>query len=287
MKMLQLLTLLAGLTTSEPDAHLTAIPKEIQGLQWNRWTSKNFVVLSLDDKQGQYLHKNLELVKTWTLSRWGFYDVDFSAECKIICVTDPALFLKMFHLKQTKVEIHRTNEGKIKSSVIFLLLDDLPSKTVPGPLTEICLSEFSQKYNINFDWWVYRGVVLLNGSVGQIKSQIIGMKQHLERDDPIFFSKSLLEMSKERYLQSPEETRLLFDKSALLFCLLLRKEFGQDQFHAFLKKSKEPELAIKSVLGFKDYADLDRTFKRYMVDITRDIRNSRTPDHYLQIIEKK
>ena len=53
------------------------IPKELEGLSWNRWTSKNFVVCSLNDTQAQYLHKHLELVKVWAFSRWGLPDHDF------------------------------------------------------------------------------------------------------------------------------------------------------------------------------------------------------------------
>ena len=69
-----------------------SIPSEIEGKVWNRWTSENFTVLSLNDIQAQYLHKHLELVKVWVFNRWGLYDVDFSVECKMICVDDPDLF---------------------------------------------------------------------------------------------------------------------------------------------------------------------------------------------------
>ena len=118
----------------------------IEGKVWNRWTTKNFVVCSLNDKQAQYLHKHLELVKAWAFSRWGLYDIDFSAECRLICVDDKALFKKLFNLENSKVEIRRDKDGKIEMAVIFLLLDGDPSRTVPIPLTEVCLAEFEQKY---------------------------------------------------------------------------------------------------------------------------------------------
>jgi hypothetical protein len=81
----------------------------------------------------------------------------------------------------------------------------------------------------------------------------------------------------------------LYDQSALVFCLLLRKEFGQDAVHWFLKKSSDagPEAALKEVLGFDGYATFDRTFKRYMLDLTKDVQDQKTPDSYLQIIEKR
>ncbi len=98
----------------------STVPKEIEGKQWNRWTSKNFTVLALDDTQAKYLHGHLEEIKSWSLARWGLYDIDFSVECKLICVSDPALFEKLFKIKQTRVEVRREN-GKIKENVIFLL----------------------------------------------------------------------------------------------------------------------------------------------------------------------
>lgn len=49
----------------------TGIPKELEGLQWNRWTSKNFTVCALNDNQAQYLNKHLELVKSWCFARNG------------------------------------------------------------------------------------------------------------------------------------------------------------------------------------------------------------------------
>lgn len=266
----------------------STVPKEIEGKQWNRWTSKNFTVLSLDDVQAQYLHRHLEQIKSWILARWGLYDVDFSAECKLICVDDPALFEKLFKIKDTRVEVRREN-GKIKETVIFLLLNGPPSQTVPVHLSEVVVAEFAQKYNANFGWWTYRGMSLLNGTLDQIRSELRDLKPLLENNKPLYFSEGLLTMTREQYYQLSEENRRLFDKSAMCFCLLLRKEFGQDKTHFFLKKSSDAngEAALKEVLGFKDgYDQFDRSFKRYMIDITRDVLSGKTPDHYLQIRAK-
>jgi len=47
------------------------VPEQIEGKVWNRWTSENFTVLSLNDTHAQYLHQHLELVKVWVFSRWA------------------------------------------------------------------------------------------------------------------------------------------------------------------------------------------------------------------------
>ena len=264
------------------------IPSEIEGKVWNRWTSENFTVLSLSDIQAQYLHKHLELVKVWAFSRWGLYDVDFSAECKLICVDDPTLFEKMFKLKRSKAEIRRV-DGRIKESVIFLLVNDAPSHTVPVPLMEVCLAEFAQKYNANFGVWAYRGMSRLNGPLDEIREGIYDFAPIVENNKPIFFGEGLFTMSHASYLRAEEDRRDLYDMSAMIFCLLVRKEYGQDKFHMFLKRSSEDgaEIALKEVLGFESMDDFDRTFRRYLIDLTKDVRVDKTPDSYLQIREKE
>jgi len=261
------------------------IPKDIEGLEWNRWTSKNFTVLSLNNTQAEFLHKHLEQIKTWMLARWGFYDIDFSTECKMICVDDPALFEKLFKLTSSRVEVRRTPEGKIKETVVFLLINGSPSHTVPVPLTEVVMAEFQQKYNANFGWWSDRGIAVLNGSLGQIREELKDLKPRLEGNQPMYFSEGLLTMSRDQYASLSEANKRLFDQSAFCLCLMIRKEFGQDTFHQFLKTASDKSGldALKEVLKFNDYEQFDRTFKRYMLDLTRDVLSGKTPDHYLQI----
>lgn len=272
----------------EESSYARSVPKEIEGLQWNRWTSKNFIVLATNDTYASYLNQHLELVKTWTLGRWGLFDVDFSSPCKFICVDDPVLFEKLFKINQTKVEVRRGDNGEIKQTVIFLLANKAPSSTVPVPLTEVCLAEFGRKYDTDFSWWTYRGMSLLNGSLGQIRESIASVKNLLDSDQKMFFSQALLKATKEDYAKMTEEKKRVFDLSSIVFCLLIRKEFGQDRFHHMMKESTiDAEKALIDATGFKSYSDFDKTFKRYMGDLSNDVINDKTPDHYLQIYEPK
>lgn len=263
-------------------------PKEFEGLVWNRWTSKNFVVCSLNDTQARYLHKHLELVKEWIFTRWGMADIDFQAPCKLICVDGNELFKKLFNIEKTKVEIRKNSDGLIKETVIFLLIEGPPSQTIPVPLTEVCLAELSQKYYTKFSPWTHKGFSHLNGTLEQIRSDILKTKILLDKNEPLFYSKSLLELNEEQYKNLTDSQKNNFESCSVIFCLMLRKEFGQDAFLRFLHKTTEenPELAIKDVLGFKGYDNFDLTFKRYMIDLTNDINSGKTPDSYLQVNEK-
>lgn len=299
--LLTFLLLLSPVVSAAEDIQKVSLPTEvkqemkvsltdpsIEGKVWNRWTSKNFVVCSINNTQAQYLHQHLELVKGWALSRWGLYDIQFGSECRVIAVDDPVLYEKLFKIKESKIEIRRDESGKIKMTVMFLLLDQPPSQTVPIPLTEVCMAEFQQKYNTNFGWWAHRGMSLLNGTMPQVKANVLALSTPLSSNQPMYFSEGLFTMTKEAYdLETPERQKL-FDQTSMAFCLLVRKEFGQNKFHWMLKKTEnkgDGQVAIKEVLGFDSYADFDKTFKRYMTDLTKDIAQNKTPDSYLQITE--
>jgi hypothetical protein len=295
--LLTLVIALAGGVCCAEEIHKVSLPvevknemveastPEIQNLQWNRWTSENFTVCALNDAQAQYLHKHLELVKVWVFTRWGLYDVPFSGECRIICVDDAALFKKLFGLDKSLTEIRKTADGKIKMSVIFMLTDNKPSVCVPMPLTEICLTEFEQRYSKAFGWWVFRGMTMLNGSIYQIKEQMVAADANL----PAYYAKGILEMSKQEWVALPADKQVLYDRRAMALCLMLRKEFGQDSFLQFLVRTAnrgDPETALRETFNFKSYGEFDATFQRYILDLSSDIRMNKTPNSYLQIREK-
>jgi hypothetical protein len=263
------------------------VPPEIEGKVWNRWTSENFTVLSLHDIQAQYLHKHLELVKVWVFSRWGLYNLPFTAECKMICVDDPDLFFKMFKIRKSRVEIRRDSQGLIKETVIFLLINDAPSHTVPTPLTEICMAEFSQVYKQDTPWCLVKGMALLNGALDQIRGELSEFAPAVEQNKPVYFLNGLFGINKEKYAELTPENKRIFDQCSLALCLMLRKEFGENKFHWFIKTASDnnAEQAVQEILKFQGAVDFDKTFRRYMIDITRDVTANKTPDDYLQITE--
>jgi hypothetical protein len=55
-----------------------AIDPQIKNLEWNRYTSKNFTVLSIDNQKGKDLSETIDSLKSSVLTRWGFPDVKFT-----------------------------------------------------------------------------------------------------------------------------------------------------------------------------------------------------------------
>lgn len=246
---------------------------------WNRWTTKNFVVCSLSNSQAQYLHANLENIKTWLQQRWGLYDVDFSAECKLICVDDENLFKKLFRLEKSSVEVRRDSNGKIKETVLFLLLNEPASRTIPMALTEACISEFEQKVGTKFGWWAHRGMAVLNGTSSNIR-------QCMQGPSAYFSIESIFNMTEEQYRRCDPEARKAFDRISMIMCLFLKKEFGTTKFQEMLKETSSGqgiEPAIVKVLMFKNLKDFDLSFQRYVKDLSDDIVANVTPDRYLSV----
>lgn len=272
----------------EVTAEMNLAPDDeiIKDKVWNRWTTQNFVVCSLSNAQAKYLHDHLEEIKTWLFQRWGFYDINFKSECKLICVDDAELYKKLFKLDNSSVEIRRNADGTIKETVIFLLLNDAPSRTVPMALTEVCLAEFEQEYKVKFGWWAHRGIAVLNGTLNNVRRNIEGQVAVLAKQEPTFYSRTLFETTEEVYKTFDVEKKAMYDRVAMMMCLMLKKEFGTTKFQEMMRDTsvgKTPESAIQTVLQFKGYDDFDLSFKRYMKDLVEDVANKKTPDDYLQV----
>lgn len=288
---------MVGLASAQPTIERVAFPSQVkseyrgapdadlQGKVWNRWTSKNFVVCSINDTQAQFLNGNLEKVKSWGLTRWGLTDVNFAGECRLICVDDPVLYKKLFGLENTKLEVRQpASGGGKKLTVIFMLINDSPAKIVPIPITQVALMEWEQQNNLKLPWWAIRGMCLLNGDLGSIRKNVADLQPTLRANGQLYGSKGLMNMTEDGYWKETTDRRQLFDNQAVAMCLLLRKEFGQDKYLACLKEG-DPIKGL-GVFGFQSHEQFDKSYIRYMTDLSNEVIGQKTPDNYLQIKAK-
>jgi len=255
----------------------------LKDLAWNRYTTKNFVVMSIDNAQGKWMSENLENIKIWCLERWGFPDFQFTKECRVFCVPNKVLFKKLFNLDESKVEVRRNN-GVIEITAMWLVLDDKPARVIPRELTKICFAEFEQKHNVTIPFFARNGMGLLNNSLPDIRSNISLLGNVVQRDQPIFVSEKMFSMTEDEYDKSTAENKKVFDCQSVALCLLLRKEFGEAKMQGFLRMANKnsPKDVLYVVYGFSSYAQFDQSYLRYMKDLSRDIQQ-RTPDSYLEI----
>jgi len=246
---------------------------------WNRWQTENFVILSYDQKQGEYLSKNIEKMKGWVFARWGLPDVEFSGECKIACVPTKDLMKELYRLDHSAVFTKRKPDGGIESTTILLILDRSPASVIPIGLTEVCLNELCSR-NIKIRFWAHRGMAVLNGTLSQIRQELGPLENRS------ISSRRLFSMTEGEWRSLPKDQQRLFDQQAAATCLLLRKEFGQSKFLTFiLTDNKEEDL--KEIFGFSSEGNFDKALARYITNLSEDLNNGKTPDSYLQITASK
>lgn len=265
----------------------------IKNLVWNRRSTKNFVILSLNDDQGKYLQKNIENMKDWASSRWGFSSEDFPESkvgeklepgCMVLCVPDKSLMKKLFNLEESYGEVVKSKDGEIEKRVLWLVLDGTPAETIPPALTMICLDQLEVDHNYDFGFWAVRGMSVLNSTLPKIKSSLNLANKELE--DGSFVVEKIFSITKEDYKKMSLDQRKIFDGVSATICLLLRKEFGQKNLLDFFR-NPSTEQNFKMVYGFQNFNHFTDTFKRYSKNLTSDISDNVTPNSYLQIMPIK
>jgi hypothetical protein len=123
-------------------------------------------------------------------------------------------------------------------------------------------------------------MAILNGTLPQIRQELGSLK------NIGLPSQRLFSMTEGQWRSLPQDQKILFDQQAAATCLLLRKEFGQSKFLTFiLTDNKEKDL--KEILGFSSGDNFDKVLTRYIVNLSKDINNDKTPDSYLQITASK
>lgn len=246
-------------------------------LKWNRYKTENFAILSIDNDQGKYLSENIEKIKSWCLIRWGFPDAKFTKECRIFCAPDKATLQKLFSISESKFEIRKD------LNIIWLSLDENPTKVIPPCLTQIVLTEFELKHKVNIGWWFKRGSAILNGAIPDIKNNFSNLFEIIKKDQPLFVSEKMFTMTEAEYNQQNLENRKTFDCQAVAMCILLRKEFGEAKLQGFLRicsKNNSKEV-LHVVYNFDGYSHFDKQYIRFMKDLTANINIA--PDAYLEI----
>lgn len=237
---------------NQTKASAPEIPEDLRGLVWNKWNTKNFIIISIDKDQGLYLKNNIEKTKTWLITRWGLDDFDFTGDCKIVCVSNKELLKRIFKLENSKFEIRKNKDGKIQLSAIWFSLED---KNMPtAEIMKICLAEYGLANEIPD--FCNQGMCFLSRDFEFIKNNILQNKDSIL---DIEFSKSMT------------------DVQAGVVCLLMRKEYGQENFIEYLKKKN------LSCYGFDNEEKFQNTLSRYCVNLLEDLKNNKTPKDYIKI----
>ncbi len=250
-------------TTPAPTTTTSSnVPDEFKDLVWNKWDTDNFIVLSISEQQGLYLKNNIERIKSSLLKSWGIKDLDLSKKCKLVCVSDKEMLDKLFKKQDFHSEVRKDSDGNIEANVIWFYLDDTNAM---GKLNDkvlgICLSELSQKVKSMPDFCRV-GMCALSKNLNQVKETLL-KKEDVNASDLIASRNS--------------ESNNLPEGPCAALCLMIRKEYGENNFLSYLLTGD-----LKS-LGISDENQLDSIFNRYRDNLKKDLNNDLVPANYLKI----
>lgn len=239
------------------NTNVSSVPEEFKDLVWNKWDTENFIVLSISEQQGLYLKNNIEKIKSSLLKNWGMKNFNFSKKCKLICVPDKEMLNKLFKKQDFHLEVRKNSDGEIEDNIIWFYLDNINDMgEFNSSVLNICLSELSQKIQVTPKFCKI-GMCSLSKNSNQVR-------------------KILLEAGDSKASDLIEGSNLSEGDAAIL-CLMIRKEYGQNNFLEYLFSGD-----LKS-LGFNDLSQFDKTFDRYRFNLKNDLNNNTVPTNYLKI----
>lgn len=247
---------------------------DLKNLQWNRYVFENFVILSIDENQGEWLCKNVNKIFSWCSNRWGLESYSPKEECRIFCVPNKKLFKKLFNLDDSRAEVRLNEDGSVKINVIWLCLESENDDSVLPYASHIVFSDPS------FPLWFSRGAQVLSLPSDSISSLI-------ENGDLSGFMtcKQLFSLDRKGYAALTPEKKKLVDKQSAILCLMLRNELGQTRLTYFLKslEKNELELSLASSYGYKSLTDFESKYKMYCEDLSKEAVLNKVPSSYYYI----
>jgi hypothetical protein len=265
------------------DASYSQVPSMIDGLTWHKWANNEYVVLSLNKSQGEFVISNVGKVKKWALHRWGFPDVALSCECRLLCVYDQNLMNKLFSLDHSKIEW----KEKEQLFVGWLLLNDSPAITLPEPITELSLLELSRQIGHPLDYWAMRGIIKLNNVSSVVKADLLALNDCIINVKKVYFVPTLFEMNFQKWNALNDSDKRLYDLECMVLCLMLRKEYGQTKFKQCIFSQSDIKDRLKTIYSFQSIEEFNSAYIIYMRKLCDDIARGQTPDSYLEILPYK
>lgn len=252
---------------------------DIKNLQWNRYTTDNFTILSINNKQGKWLYNNIDQIKNWCLSRWGISNYNLKQECRIMVVPNKDLLKRFFNLDENHVEF-REKDGKTEIVAVWLCLEEDKKEQIlddiPRIISSILIRDIMISKNLNKKF-IEVGFSLLNQSTDKIKNTI---------DETENFNLDFLKITDEEYNKLNQNLKEIYNKNSLIFCLMLKKEFGEFNFLKLMFSKENNIKSIEKIYLFNN-EQLKSSTDRFFDDIKNAIKNKKIDNRYLKVERSK
>jgi hypothetical protein len=239
-----------------------------EDLVWNKWDTKNFIVLSLDKRQGVVLKGVVEEVRLSFFDSWGLPVDDSLVPCKLVCVPDRQTLQNLFSVDSPRCEVRHAPDGKVSTCAIWVDYENI--HMLPYLVASVSVSDSVCPFKLSPVF--QNGMVSLSGPVQSVRS-LLGSRSSVD-------SRSLFSIKGEAWSSSKDKEGL--NRKCALFCLMIRKELGSAAFSSFAM-GDQSEDSVKKALGFTGHDELSKTLERYSENLAGDISKERTPDEYLVI----
>jgi hypothetical protein len=244
-------------------------------IAWNRWTADKFTIHSLDKKIGEYLYNNIQSVARNANDIWGLPNNEYKHEVRIFCCPSESILHKLFNINETSFEY----KDDKKVIYVWLILNESNLDSLKSLITSVNLIELEHHYNYNFPLWVHRGMPLLSVSNDKTKESI-KLASEIKKVKKI---ENLIELDYENYSKLESVSKKTFDVTSALFCLMIRKEFGQDHFHKCMLKTTN----ISNYLKYENMDAFNKRFGYYCAYLIRDYKNNKLNENYITITAKR
>lgn len=252
------------------------IDPELKGLQWNRYVNKNFVILSIDDRQGRKLSNNILDISSSFFSDWNLDNEELFNECRIFCVPNDNLLKKLFDVESSKVEIRKNEEGETDINVIWVSLNNNNEEVLSPYLTRVIF--FNSK--LNLPWFFIRSAEILNSTKEEKNLILNSIVLFYEKEH--FSCSDLFSVSFSDYSSFSKEDKLKFDSQIVVMVLMLKKELGSLKLSSFLKSKNKLDDKLSKIYGYDGLKEFQVKYDMYFHDIAEDAKNNKVPLIYLE-----
>lgn len=248
--------------------------ENLSKISWNRWTLDSFSIHSIDKDMGVYLYNNIKNIKKEVLVKWGLPDIAFKHEVRIFCCSSEENLKKLFNINKSSFEFKEDKQ----IIYVWLIFNESNLDSLKSLLMSVSLIELEFKYNYSFPLWIHRGMPLLS-SLSKTKESI----EYIYTFNKIKQFKNLVSVDKLQYSESEDSYKKLFDVSSSVLCLMIRKEFGQDNFQKCMLKTT----SVYKQLGFEDIDSFNSRFFSYCYYLRNDYKKNILKEEYLEIKPKQ
>lgn len=248
--------------------------ENLSKISWNRWTVDEFSIHSIDKTIGVYLYENIKNIKKEALVSWGLPNIDFNHEIRIFCCSSEENLQKLFNINKSSFEF---KEDK-NIIYVWLNLNESNLNSFKSLMMSISLIELEHKFKYSFPLWIHRGMPSLC-DIDKTKEYI----KYVHDADKIGRANNIIELEQTEYNELKDDSKKLFDISSSLLCLMVRKEFGQDNFQKCMLKN----VKVYQQLGFKDVDSFSLKYKYYCRYLIHDYEKNILKEEYLEIKPKK